>query len=290
MTHLETPLQAAIEVAERSGIRADRREIIQAANTLVVRLTEDLVARVLIDQDGHRQGGEWFKREIVIARHLAERGAPVIPLHPEIDPGPHEHLGHTMNFWKFVQVIDAEPDPMEVGRTLAECHRYLAARHFGLPKLAILHETRAMVERHERERVMAPEDLKLLRRHLDESIRKLDGVPMQALHGDAHFGNLMVTGDGLLWTDWEDAFLGPVEWDLASILWNARHLDGDHVLADKIELGYQTGRGCFDPDRLEICFTARAAVMSAWYPVLYPDANGERARKLRFRMDWLAAR
>jgi thiamine kinase-like enzyme len=40
---------------------------------------------------------------------------------------------------------------------------------------------------------------------------------MQALHGDAHFGNLLVTRDGLLWTDWEDAFLGPVEWDLASI-------------------------------------------------------------------------
>lgn len=290
MRDIETPMRAAIEVAERSGIRTDRREVIQAANTLVVRLSEDLVARVLVDQDGHRQGGEWFQREIMIARHLAERGAPVIPVHSGIDPGPHEHLGHTMNFWKFVQVIDVEPDPLDVGRTLVACHRHLAERDFGLPKLAILHETLSMVERHEREGIMTKEDLILLRHHLGASIQRLNGAPMQALHGDAHFGNLMVTREGLLWTDWEDAFLGPVEWDLASILWNARHLDGDHALADQITRGYQTVGGTVDPEVLETCYTARAAVMSAWYPVLYPGADGERARKLRFRMDWLAGR
>lgn len=284
------PLRAAVEVVERSGIRTDRREIIQAANTLVVRLSEDLVARVLIDKDGHRPGGEWFQREISIARHLSQRGAPVIPLHPDMEPVPHEHLGYTMNFWKFVQVIETKPDPLDVGRTLAECHRHLAGHEFGLPKLAILHETLAMVDRHERDGVMTEKDLKLLRHHLDSSIRRLNDAPMQALHGDAHFGNLMVTSDGVMWTDWEDAFLGPVEWDLASILWNARHLDEDHALADRIELGYQEAGGSMDRSLLETCYTARAAVMSAWYPVLYPGGGEERMRKLQMRMAWLADR
>lgn len=290
MGDIESPLRAAVEVAERHGIRTDRREIIQDANTLVVRLSEDLVARVLTRHDDHRQGGAWFEREIVIARHLSKRGAPVIPLHPGIDPGPHQHRGHTMNFWTFVKAINVKPDPMEVGRTLRECHQHLATHEFRLQKLAILHESLAMVERHERHGVMTNENRKLLHRHLEQSIRSLENTGMQALHGDAHFGNLMVTTGGLLWTDWEDAFSGPVEWDLASILWNARHLDEDHALADRIEVGYQEAGGTIDRSLLETCFTARAAVMSAWYPVLYPNGDQDRLRKLQSRMAWLEGR
>lgn len=32
-----------------------------------------------------------------------------------------------------------------------------------------------------------------------------------------------------------------------------------------------------------------ATVMIAWYPILYPDADVERQRKLQRRLDWLAA-
>lgn len=287
---METPLRAAVETAERFGIRPDRREILQNGNTLVVRLTDNLVARVLADCDGPRQDAGWFSREIAVARHMAERGAPVIPVHPAIDPGPHECRGHLLNFWKFVHVLPADPAPAEVGRSLAECHRHLAAYPGELPRLAILHESLAIVSRYEREGAMTADAGNLLRRHLEESIGRLDGVPMQPLHGDAHFGNLLQTAEGLLWTDWEDAFLGPPEWDLASILWNARHLDGDHALADAISRGYSEAGGRTDEIVLETCFTARAAVMSAWYPILYPGADESRMRKLRARLDWLAAR
>jgi thiamine kinase-like enzyme len=245
---------------------------------------------VLTEQDGPRQGGEWFGREIAVARHLAECGAPVIPVHPDIDPGPHEHMGFAMNFWKYVEVLDDEPSAAEVGRTLAECHRHLAGYPGDLPKLAILHESLALVDRHEREGSMTQEARNLLRHHLEVSIRHLESTPMQPLHGDAHFGNLLQTTCGLLWSDWEDAFLGPIEWDLASILWNARHLDADHALADAIMRGHAERGGRVDEAVLEICFTARAAVMSAWYPILYPGPDESRERKLRARPEWLAAR
>jgi thiamine kinase-like enzyme len=40
---------------------------------------------------------------------------------------------------------------------------------------------------------------------------------MQPVHGDAHLGNVLATARGAVWTDWEDAFVGPIEWDLASL-------------------------------------------------------------------------
>ena len=45
-------------------------------------------------------------------------------------------------------------------------------------------------------------------------IEALD-LPRQPLHGDAHKKNVLKTRNGLVWTDFEDACSGPIEWDLA---------------------------------------------------------------------------
>ncbi|GAA3659817.1 hypothetical protein GCM10022224_023990 [Nonomuraea antimicrobica] len=47
----------------------------------------------------------------------------------------------------------------------------------------------------------------------------------QAVHGDAHPGNLLATPAGLLWNDFEECMSAPVEWDLACLLRTTR-LDG----------------------------------------------------------------
>jgi aminoglycoside/choline kinase family phosphotransferase len=97
----------------------------------------------------------------------------------------------------------------------------------------------------------------------------------------------MNTTRGLLWTDWEDTFLGPVEWDLASIIWNARILEDDHASADALLAAYRRAGGSIDEAALHQSLIARAAVMSAWYPVLYPEPSPERREKLRRRLEWL---
>lgn len=288
MPTTDLPIRAAKETAIAHGIVPDRCEILQDGNTLVLRLTETLVARVVQDRDGPRQGTAWFARENAVAQHLAGNGAPVIPMHPDLPPGPHEHLGYPINFWQFVTRIDAEPEPETVGSTLFRCHAILRTFPEPLPELAILTETLALLDTL-RQRALFPEaTLALLRGHLQASLRVLAAHPHQPLHGDAHFGNLMPTTDGLLWTDWEDTFAGPVEWDLASIVWNARILEEDHATADAILAAYRAAGGDFDPAALDQSLIARAAVMSAWYPVLYPDPSPERQEKLRFRLDWLA--
>ncbi len=290
MPDTDLPIRAATETAAAHGIQADRCEILQDGNTLVLRLTDSLVARVVNDPGGPRQGREWFSREIAVARFLADRGAPVIPVHPEVPPGPHERDGYPINFWQFVTVVDEEPVADAIGRALFRCHDILRDFPEPLPAMAILHETLRLLDTLAERHAFPPASLALLRDRLLSANSALGRFPRQALHGDAHMGNLMNTTVGLLWTDWEDTFAGPVEWDLASVIWNARILENDHATADGILAAYRDAGGIIDEEALHHSLIARAAVMSAWYPVLYPDPTPERQAKLRARLEWLAGR
>ena len=55
-------------------------------------------------------------------------------------------------------------------------------------------------------------------------------APAQPLHGDAGAGNLMATGQGWVWHDFEDTCSGPVAWDLAAST-ASPYQDGAPVLA-----------------------------------------------------------
>jgi hypothetical protein len=289
MSRLDLPIRAATETVLAHGITPDRCDILQDSSTLVLRLTETLVARVVQDVDGPRQGTEWFARENAIALHLTQQGAPSIPLHPDLPPGPHEHLGHPMNFWLYVTAIEAEPQPEQVGRTLQQCHAVLHRFAHPLPELAIVKESLTLLETLEKRALFPAQTLALLRRHLTTALETLAGFPYQPVHGDAHLGNLMNTTSGLLWTDWEDAFAGPIEWDVASVIWNAQLLDGDHATVARILGAYRDAGGVINEDALHHCLIARAAVISAWYPILYPRPDADRQSKLERRLQWLAS-
>jgi hypothetical protein len=282
----QSALRAAQDTLLAHGLSPDRCDILQNGSTLVVRLTGDLVARVVQDREGPRQGTAWFERENAVAQHLTRRGAPVVPLHDALPAGPHWRDGFPLNFWRYVTILDRAPDPRQAGQTLRRCHEALCDLAEPLPRLAILHEAQSLLA--ERELLPAAEQ-SLVRRRLEAALAALQTAPVQPLHGDAHEGNLLVTADGLLWSDWEDAFVGPVEWDLASLIWNARLLESDNAAADVMLAGYRKAGGEFAETLLEHCLIARAAVMCAWYPILYPQPDATRRAKLRHRLDWLAA-
>lgn len=280
-------LRAAVTTAAAHGVTADRCEILQDRSTLVVRLTDSLVARVVQDKDGPRQGDAWFARENAVAMFLASLGAPVIPLHSELPPGPYETDGFTLNFWQFVTRVEEQPAPTEVGRTLKQCHDVLRQFAQPLPELAIPREALELLETLAAKSLMAPESIALLRERLTASLEVLTHLPRQPLHGDAFEGNFLNTTQGLLWTDWEDVFSGPIEWDLACAIWNPRVMDEDHATADGILAGYRAAGGNWDESALHHALIARAAVMCAWYPILYPQPDEGRRRKLEFRLEWL---
>lgn len=268
------------------GIASDRCEILQEASTLVLRLSKDLVGRVILDEEGPRVGSDFFHRETEVAEFLATHGAPVVGMHPQLAPGPYVVDDFVMNFWKFVHAHDADATPEEVGSSMAKCHQVLQHYPGVLDSLAILKESLALVPKLRAQNLLS-EHTDLLEQSLLRSIAALSHYPMQAIHGDAHWGNVLKTSEGPIWMDWEDVFLGPVEWDLASIVWNHKFLDRDLEKVEALFTAYAHAGGSWNTDALEICYEARAAVICVWYPFLYPNPNADRQQKLQARLSYL---
>ena len=100
--------------------------------------------------------------------------------------------------------------------------------------------------------------------------------PLQPIHGDAHFGNVLNTSQGVLWTDWEDVFLGPTEWDLASLV-ASTWVFGTEV--ERSEMALQE-YGNYDAAALLACVEARTLVALVWSIVMH-QANPSPERQVR---------
>jgi thiamine kinase-like enzyme len=70
----------------------------------------------------------------------------------------------------------------------------------------------------------------------EQYVELRDAIPtnivLRPIHGDPHFGNLLVSDTGPGWIDFEGACLGPVEWDLASLPEEALTTYAGHVDRD----------------------------------------------------------
>jgi hypothetical protein len=214
-------MTAAVAVARAHGVRSTDPTILSARSNLIVHLRPaPVVARVASATAILRPDvREWLGREVAVAGFLAARGVGVVPPSEEIPPGPHEHGGLALSFWRLVEPDpDRQPSTAEAGRALQELHR--ASRDFPgeLPYLASpLGEIPRLLDRIERQGDLPSADLSRLRdahERLAETLRS-PSRPAQALHGDAHLRNLIATADGPLWNDFEDTCSGPVHWDFA---------------------------------------------------------------------------
>jgi aminoglycoside phosphotransferase (APT) family kinase protein len=98
--------------------------------------------------------------------------------------------------------------------------------------------------------------------------------PVQPIHGDAGLGNVLV---GPKWNDWEDACIGPVEWDLACLVTSARITGRRRDVADAALHAY----GGELPD---VFVQARGLQVVAWSG--FAAASGVETR-LEQRLAWL---
>jgi hypothetical protein len=275
---------AAVAVARGFGLTDPNPVVLANGSNVLVHLWPfPVVARVATLTAELRPGvAAWLARDVEVAAFAAERGVPVVPPSVDPPPGPHVRDGRVLTFFQYVpHDPDHRPAPEEVGRALAALHE--ALRDYGgeLPANGPVDDLWRILDALDRDRILPGEELAALRADLSSSAAEVLALPVRALHGDAHPGNLLATPNGLVWNDFEDTWRGPLAWDLACLATTDR-LDGMAALA-----AYPEPPPAHEIDvcvRLRTLFgVAWRFVLDQWIPGRAPDAREHLDR-------WLLAR
>jgi hypothetical protein len=217
-------VRAAVAVAREHGIDVTEPQVLaDGANAMVHLRPAPVVARVATTTGVVRvEPQRWLARDLAVAAFLARHGAPVVPPSDDVPPGPHRHDDLWLTFWRFMPHDTAEePSPVSLGRALASLHEVLRGFDGELPWLGPPREdARGVLDRLEALELVVGDEIARLRGALDDCDDAMRAVslPAQALHGDANHRNVLMTEQGLCWTDFEDACSGPVAWDIATVL------------------------------------------------------------------------
>jgi aminoglycoside phosphotransferase (APT) family kinase protein len=271
------PAQAALAAAAQAGLQAHSAEVVRVSANVVVRLEPGPVAaRMPGAIAGFRDPAANLAREARLAAALAGRGAPV----PAPLGGPYEGGGRLVTLWPWIEPVAESGDSRGAGRALRACHDALADvddEALGLEPLAMLHEALGLARR-DRSGARDP-----MVEAVTCALDALAAAPRSPVHGDSHAGNVLWTAGGPLWSDWEDAHLAPVEWDLACLVAPGRLRGDDFGWAEEALAAHG---GAYDPELLDVCVYARAAQGAACLSHLLPGRPEVRV-SLDARLAWL---
>jgi Ser/Thr protein kinase RdoA (MazF antagonist) len=272
----------AAGVGRALGLPVDDPLVLKnSLNVLVWLRPSPVVARIQV-LTGLVRGPDALADSLALARYLADAGLPVSPPVHEVDAGPHVGAtGRAMTFWRHLDVLDEPVDPVAAGRTLRRLHEVGATydgplRHVG--PVEEIERLAALLAPHQ------PDEAARLRR-LRDAIA-LPDLPVQAVHGDAHLGNVAMTSDGLRWLDWEESWRGPVGWDLAC-LEHQRRTFGQ--LTGEIGSALES-YGPYDADAVEAWLPVVALWAASWGLVGGLEGRERWTDTARTRLAWLEDR
>jgi hypothetical protein len=156
-------------------------------------------------------------REFEVATALFAQGAPVVwPLLGSI-PMRHHESEYFVTLWQRLErAMDAEAPGIDVGHSLRRVHAGLELYPVSLPNFTVsIGKARDALFDDARMSAMPKVDRDFPRHAFDRVLARLDDHEFRErpLHGEPHAGNYITTRDGIRWLDFENACLGPLEWD-----------------------------------------------------------------------------
>jgi hypothetical protein len=206
---------AGMSTASALDLRVDDAVVLHDSNRLAVRLLPcDVLARVA--HVAHQAGTEF---ELEVARRLAETDSPVAALDPRAEPRVYVRDEFAVTLWTYYEPVSSrDVAPSEYARALERLHAGMreidvTAPHF-TDRVA---EAQWLVGNPALTPELADADRELLGNTLQSMRRAIGdrGADEQLLHGEPHPGNLLSTGNGLLFIDFETCCRGPLEFDIA---------------------------------------------------------------------------
>jgi Ser/Thr protein kinase RdoA (MazF antagonist) len=238
---------AVVACVEHLGKAATKPEVLQDTNNVVVHLAPcPVVAKV----GRFPWSAEALGKEVRVARHLADVGAPVAaPLTGLIiEPG----TELPVSLWPRLATTAEPAEPAAIADALHQVHKGLASYPDPLPSfLAGLDLAGATLVHDDAMAAMTDDDRHLLRAAFatwrDEA-RALDPETFQRLHGEPHAFNVLNTADGPCFIDFEATCVGPIESDLACL---------DPEVFEALGVDH-------DPALLDLMVRLRSAVVAVW--------------------------
>jgi thiamine kinase-like enzyme len=125
-----------------------------------------------------------------------------------------------VTLWRYFPAIDPASDfEQEVARAYTQLREALDSYAGDLPNWIVPVLACARLARSDSLPGLLSSQVDLLRRVFGaaRNLVTLQDAASCPLHGDPHPGNLLFTGDGPLWLDFESACRGPLEWDLSAL-------------------------------------------------------------------------
>ncbi|MEO5830586.1 MAG: aminoglycoside phosphotransferase family protein [Rhodanobacter sp.] len=218
---LDEEMTAVSGICKGLGLGEIMLAILKAAHHTTFLVSPlNIVARIQSSEPSDA-ARETATREVAVARHLAGRSAPALAPLADI-AGPHIVASCVVTLWPYVEHGRAaeEDDAAAAATTLDSVHRALLDYRGDLPPCTeALAPCWSVLVDNETCPGLGRLDRELLKTHYRRLRRAAEGPASHRvpLRGDPHLGNLLIGENGPLWLDFEDACLGPREYDIACL-------------------------------------------------------------------------